>query len=544
MHSLMLTLALFAAAPADLPARTIKLPHEAVAMAWDDLANPILNPPEVHAVTRYVWLRDTSPEEHAMLSLGINTTLNQSTRLVHCEKAAGGNLIKLRLDLLAPQLDDFKRIAALWETMFDPAFHVQSVIPGKLVKVAPYRHANGRTYTTRWETPATKITQFGVATNHDNDEAMVKLSTATRSSVPIIEARRLLRLLLTTLNGGMYYDFMGFKSKPKGSKQTDQEFVLSLAGASQEQIANRRHDERTAVWFSGVTAKPRYAEFFFGTVRPSDGYPLITLTHDIRDKDVTPETNPIKSLLNPKDAARELIFQRSNGTLAYALFDGNGKLQDVVPPDIAMDHNIPAPATGNLEPPLSCIVCHGPHDGRQPFPNDIQAMLRQRHGNNPAQFFGDDGATADPVDTLDRLAGLYTGDLSEPLRLARNAFEQSCYKIASRAGLECEPASYAKTLAKLAEVRMHKYLYRSFSPQDACYRLGYEANEEESAELFRQLIPAIPVNRLGIYLEDPTAMALRASTKDHRLVIRNDEFDFVYQDFLLRMLSGEVVRAK
>lgn len=527
----LLPLLLLAGQAEPLPERNVWLPHQAVKAAVEDIRT--IKTPAEQVTTRYIWIRDPSPEDHAMVSLAVNTTLNQSTRLVPPVPVAGGHLARINLLQLAPREKDFQRVLNVWEETFDPAFHVESDAPDAaavLVKVPRYRHPNGKWYTQKWVKP--KVKNFAVSTNHDNDEAMVELAATVKSSVPIIEAELFCKLTLTSFEGGRYYDFMGFRNAPAG--QTDEEFILSLAGASEAQTAALRTDERAAVWFSGVTGKPRQGVFFYGSgVRPSAGLPLITLTNDCADEDVTPETNPLKSLLNFKFAAREGIWQRANGTLAFVLFNNKGELQNVVPPNIAMDRTIPAPATANLQPPLSCIVCHGPHDGFQPFPNEVQLLLKQRHNDKPLTFLGDDNGSGDPADDLDRLDGLYRGDLTEPLRIARNSYEKTCYVICSRAGLRCEPGEYAKSLAAITQERMHKYLYQPVTPEDVCFLLGYKVEAGQGAEVFRRIVPAVPENRFGINMDDPTAIAIRGGVK-----IRRQEFDFVYQDLLLRSIIG------
>lgn len=532
------------------PEKTRPWPSEAVRWA----ANDILTIPQpVRPYIRYVWLYEPTERAAAEAAFTLNSTVNQSATLLPLHVVGNNWLLRFSLAHAAPEEKDFSRIVDVWESQFDPDIHVRSVveevIDRKRIKTEWYTSSiDGKRYNHKWKEIKRTIetVAFSVATNHDNGEAMTVLAAETKSAVPIVSQRHFQSTALTT-NGGLYYKWLGFDQNP--GKQTDQEFILSLFGASEKQVAKLKSDERTATWFSKVTAKPRRADFFFGTAaRPSTGYPLITITHDIRDGKVDPKAHPMKNLLKFDDDAREVLAQRPNGTLAGWLTDDSGVLQDVVPPDIAKNHTAPEPQTGNLQAVLDCYSCHGPHDGWQPFPNDVQAMLGDIEGHRRANILDDEGSREGIYETLDRLAGLYSGNLNEPLRLARNTYERTCYNIAHSMELpsgkpfhfHALPGDYAKTLMGNVVESTYSYLYDPVTPAMACRDLGYEVDEEEGAEVFRRLVPLTAPNRFNVSGEDATFMALRSWSKEHPLVIRREDWNHVKQDALLRHLTATV----
>lgn len=514
-------------------------PSEAVGLAYQD----VLGLPEAdrpHA--RYVWVQNPTAESRAVLNFTIQTAVSQSSVLVAPSFVADGNLLRLDLRTLAPQAEQFQRIAAAWESQADPHFYFfNKTVSEVVVDVPEFTHTDGKKYTKRRQQVVANVKAWAIHASHDNENAAVGLSQETRSTTPIVAQNHFVSKALSVDNGGMYYKFMGFDAKPAGDKRSDQDFVLSLFGASESASGKLRSDERTAQWFSQVTGKPRRVDFFYGTgVRPSAGLPLVTLTHDPQDGDIDPKQHPVKSLLNSTDRARELICQRPNGTLAYAIFDASGKLQNTVPDNVAKDHTIPPPFTARLQCAISCISCHGPNEGWQPCPNDVQVMLRATAGGKRFNIFDDESSKSNPQDVLDRLAGLYSGNIDEPLHLAREAHERVCYKIGSAAKWKSEPARYAKTLSAAVTKQVYGYWFDPITPQAACRELGYDVTEELAVEQFNKLVPLLPPNIAGVSTDDPTLATLRAWTKEHPLRVSRSDWELVFNDVMLRSLTPKL----
>lgn len=518
------------------PARKYLWPCEAVGLAYED----VLSLPEADRPhTRYIWVQNPTAESRAVLNFTIQTAVSQSSVLVPPVFVAEGNLLRIDLRSLAPQPEQFARLAAVWESQVDPSFYfINKVVSEVIENVAPYKHSDGKTYSKRRVKKAVDVKTWAVHTAHGNNGAPEGLSQVTKSATPIVAQAHFVTKALSVDNGGLYYRFMGFDAKPANDKRSDQEFILSLFGASEKQSEQLRGDERTAQWFSGVTAKPRRVDFFYGTgVRPSSGLPLISITHDPQDGDVDPKQHPMKSLLNLQDRARELLAQRANGTIAYGIFDQNGKLVETVPDNVAKDHTIPAPHTARLQCAISCISCHGPNEAWQPCSNDVQVMLRQTVNGRRFNVFDDESSKADPQDVLDRLAGLYSGNTEEPLQLAREAHERVCYKIGTAAKWKAEPARYARTLSAEVTKQVYDYWFEPITPQKACREMGYEVSEDNAAEAFSKLVPLLPVNSVGVSTDDPTFATLRAWTKEHPLRVSRADWELVFNDAMLRALT-------
>lgn len=527
----------------DEPARKYLWPSEAVGLAYQDvLALPEADRPH----TRYVWVQVPTAESRAVLNFAIQTAVSQSSVLVAPVFVADGHLLRLDLRTLAPQAEQFKRLAEVWESQADPSFYiVNKVVSEVVVDVPAFVHTDGKKYTKRRQQQTVNVKAWAVHTAHGNNGAAEGLSIETKSATPIVAQNHFVSKALSVDGGGLYYKFMGFDSKPAGDKRSDQDFVLALFGASEAGSEKLRADERTAQWFSAVTAKPRRIDFFYGTaVRPSAGVPLVTLTHDPQDGDIDPRQHPIKSLLNSQDRARELITQRPNGTLAYAIFDAAGKLQKTVPDNVAKDHTIPPPFTARLQCAISCISCHGPNEGWQPAPNDVQIMLKAAIGGKRFNIFDDESSKADPQEVLDRLAGLYSGNLDEPLQLAREAHERVCYKIGTAAGWKTEPARYARTLSAAVTKQVYGHWFEPITPQTACRELGYDVSEEQAVNLFNQLVPLLPPNAAGVSTDDPTFATLRAWTKEHPLRVSRSDWELVFNDAMLRALTPKPTKEK
>lgn len=503
----------------------------------DKAGRPVI-PETDRPYIRYVWLQNPTDDARAVLNFTIQTAVSQAATLVAPQFCAGGNLLRLDLRVLAPQADQFTRIAAVWESQVDPYFFIINKVKQTVVEdVAPYKHTDGKTYNKRNVTKVVNVKAWAVHTSHNNNGAAEGLSLMTRSATPIVSMPHFVSKALSVDNGGLYYRFMGFDARPANDKRTDQEFFLSLFGASEKGSEKLRADERTAMWWSEVTAKPRRVDFFYGTaVRPSAGVPLISVTHDPQDGDIDPQQHPVKNLLNVKDRAREILAQRANGTIAYSIYDDKGKLQNTVPDNVAKDHTKPAPNTARLECAISCISCHGPNEGWQPCPNDFQAMSKAFIGRYRLNVFDDESSKQDPQDVLDRLAGLYSGNMEEPLQLAREAHEKVCYRIGSAARWTAEPARYAKTLSARVTSQVYDYWYQPITPVTACRELGYEVTEDQAVTMFNELVPLLPPNALGISVDDPTFAALRAWTKEHPLRVSRSDWELVFHDAMLRSL--------
>lgn len=446
-------------------------PSQAVALATDDVLRV---PAHQQPFVRYVWT-GKDRQTHGALEFTVNSALSHATTLVPSRIVAGGELVRIDLAALAPRDADLKRLLTVWEGLdvAEPYFHTVRV-----VSTAPYTK-DGKTWTGK------RVAELALHTGLDKH---LLLASLTQSRVPIVRADWFIVRALSTANGGRYYDFRGTEKSDKN--KTAQEKWLEKAGTSEALVAGLRSDERTAMVRSGVTGKPRRADLFYGTgVRPSTGLPLVSITHDVRTNDVAAINNPFKSLLVLKDAAREAFRTLPSGLREMALFNGAGELQASVPQDVAADHTIPPPYDNTLQGLLSCIACHGGDEMFKSLRNDLRTVLR-----SGGDVLADLSAKGDRDDTLDRLAGLYSGELNEPLRAARFAHAMTVYRLTG--GMTVQDVC-----GKITTIR-NAYDFEIVTPAKAVAELGGEGE-------FSAVVPALP-SVAGVTPEGAFVLLLRA----------------------------------
>ena len=459
---------------------------------------------------RYVWVPDLSRETAAAVSYSLNAAVSTATTIQHPAPVAGGLLLRVDLRRFAPQTAKLKSLLVTWEKLAatDPWFHAASVVK---VATQPYKADDGKTYDFKFQR------QFALAADVN---ALLTLRTFTGSECPVVEARWLLGKMLTTLDGGLYYQFRGIgKSTVRG--KTDEQVFFESLGATGVNLGERPADEKAGIFKSGVTGKPRVVVAFYGTnVRPSAGLPLVTATLDIADGQVKRGQHPAYNLVKFDFAASEVIGSLPNGLPIYALFNNKGELQDSVPDNIARDGTIPFPETSRLQPAIGCIRCHGPNDGLKPFANDVRTLLRAPEAQPTIDLT--QLAKKSLPDVLDQIQGLYTGDLSPVLDQARNAHHTAAYRATGGIWGEKSSSSVAARIGELYA----GYFYAPVTPAVACRELGFVLGEPSEADAQAAFARAVPPLGTG---DDPTIIALRQGIA----VVRAD-WEHVLQDCLLR----------
>lgn len=531
---------------------TVKLaptPADAVAYAVADIVNV---PQEDQPYQRYVWVPTGDKKLVGAVNYTLNLAWSRATSLVSPQTVAGGRLIRIDLRALAPRFDsdgnDFKEIYKLWEKLsFEPYFHIvrttDDILPtnAKLIKSAAddlpgsvrfmiddqtwYKSPAGRTYyltESGWlakKLDTDKKENVVVAGAHVGLEQHVILQGLTRSNAPVVRHDFFLFKSLQTLNGGIYYDLLGIERNPKGT--TAQKAFFKKFGVDEETIEKLRSDQRVAMFKSRVTGRPRRVDFFRSVgVRPEVGTGLATITFDIAEDDLGADADPIRNLLNFKDKAREVILERANGTHAFALFNNKEELQDSAPDNVVKDHTIPAPYPARLQPAIGCIRCHGPSDGWQPVTNEVKLML-----SSQLNVFDDLSVKKKSIpDTLDRLAGLYSGDLSKSLRRARDDYSDVVYRVTNG---QTVPQA-ASTIAGV----FLDYAYTDVDALIACRELGYEVPSEKAVSYLNALVPPLHKDILGIAPEDPHVAALKLGLKIHRY-----QWEAIYADVAFRAMQ-------
>lgn len=480
---------------------------DAVRAALADVQAVVAGDPEAGPFIRYIWSQHPSPETHRAVVMALNTAVSHASYPLQPTVLHDGALYRLDLRILAPKADDLARLIPLWDRMArqDKHFYFDSQ---QKVKVEPFRHTDGLTYQYRWQT----VFSFG---GHVIPTDVSQLIGLTLTSHPIVRSEQFCITTTSQLDGGLYYEFANIRKSPN-KDETDLEFFLSQFGVDRKTIERLRADRKAAVLISGVIGSPRGIWLAQGPLG------VVAVSEDIVDANGDPNAHPIRTLLNPKVDAFEVIVIRANGFCAFALFNGKGELQDSVPDNITRDDKIVAPGTARLQPAISCIRCHAPDEGFRAARNDV-ADLRKFAAESGLKFdlLGQNGKIND-IDQLDRLAGLYRGDFTL-LERGRDDYSTAVFRAVAATVEECSLA-----LGNLD----NEYLRGKISPLVACRELGIELTEdgtdETAAAILRKLLPPVP-DQSGLLLEDPMIGFLKMG----RSITRAD-FDEIYIDMATR----------
>lgn len=487
MRRLVASLLLLAAIGAD--PEILPVPNDAVVHAAADAA--VIDAARLPFI-RYVWIPDGDKADGAAVSFATNTAISKAAVPVRPHVVAGGRLLRLDLLNLLPKDADLKRGVQLWEKLGgqDPYFYLRVQ-----EKTQQYQADDGKTYSWRWAV---------AFAGHVDLKTGVILQGLTKSASPVVRFDRFTVKTLTTLDGGLYYDFAGIE-KSKKAGQTDFQKFLADHGVDLDKAKELRADRRAALFRSGVTAKPRAIEEIQGLLGTA------TWSEDIADNNLDPKAHPILTLLESKFDATEAIALKANGHCDFALFDGKGALQQVVPDNVAKDHTVPAPYTARLQPAISCIRCHSQGKGFRTARNDISTLLKNApEGEARFDILAD---VKGGRDALDRIAGLYRGNLD---RLERGREDYSDAVFLSTGGL-----SVGEVSARIQRIQ-DAYQFSDVTPRIACRELGIGVDEDTAVSMLRKLLPPVEY-------EDARIGFLKAGVS-----ITRADWEQVYADAALR----------
>lgn len=547
--------------PKALNLSLIDRPHDGVVRAVEDIHK--IRPPQDQAFMRYLWFPTPQADTEALLTYALNTAVSHAKTTYRPVKVHE-TLYRIDLRMLCRSEADFKRLVNIWENRLpslDFWFHTvreKEIVVNELKKV---KRKEKKTVTEnkpvteydRWgrltqvqkavtkeveveveveeQVPVKKkefVTEFAIHTGLDKT---LLLATLTQSNAPIYHGEDFMIKALTSIEEGLYFDFVNMPRDVEG--KTDLQAFIDALGAETNDELRRENASFVGMFRSGVTNKPRKVEYFYGTKsRPAAGPLLVTITHDLSDEDVIDgRTNgrlhPIRNLLDFKGRAFEVIATRPNGTFIYALYDAAEKLIAEAPPNVARD-NIPAPYPARLQCAISCIRCHASEDGRRTAANNVTTILK-----NNLDVFDDESSKDNVPQTLDLLASMYSGDLTYPLMVTRNAHSDVIFKMT-------KGSSVPQISASLGKLHI-RYMYEPVTPSAVVRDLGYNVtNELDAVLLFNRLLPPLPPNRYGISSEDPIIGTLREWSPNNPVYISRLDWLPVLSDALLRVITNEV----
>jgi hypothetical protein len=480
---------------------------------------------------RYIWIQNGDYEEAQATILTLNY-ISRSTKIVRPVPIGRDKLLLLRIDLrqLAPREEDLRDFTSVWEKLaFDSTFSLLitkdtlkfalglGIDPAKSKKEAkkqPPKVMDGSGVKGKdgkvipIEQPVENIGQGEdvdrIVAPHLNLELMAELVQSTVSQAPIVEGKYFLSRALTTIQdkgvyktilSGLYYEFLGLRSGFK--KGTDEDNLFESLGIGNvkeginaKQVFDKlRSDSRVAVFRSNITSRPRRIDILRSlSGHVASNQSILSITHDLRRQSIDIGTHPLANLIDFKDDARELIFERANALHGFALFNGDGKLQESVPEDVAADHMIPSPHETVLQPAIGCLRCHAVDSGWRVLTNDVNKLVGKTF-----DIFDDltKANKQSQSDTIDRLVGLYSSD-PENLILprARDDYARAILRATGPWGKGDQLNIVRASSGKIAEI-YKMYRYDMVSPRDVLIDIGIEVDENAAIKVLSDLLPPI-----------------------------------------------------
>lgn len=508
----------------------------------------------IPTTVRYVWIPDNNPDYRTAIDVAVNTACNQ-TAVLQTTATIAPNLLRVDLAAYARDTAGLTSLLTTWEKLADaepyflaPAIQAAFVVTAdtslrvgskdgatvpKGTVVTPRRTVSSKGGgSTQWHeiefggnvgfilASAVVLQETGprIPGAHAGID-LESLAAITGSRVPIVRADWLVVQMLSTADGGLYFEFRGIRKSTDPQVSDFTLFLRTFAGVTDSDVAKLGSDSKVAMLRSLVTGKPRAVLLFSGAQAKSPvNQGLVAITQDPSDKDVDPASDPLLNLAQASYAAIEVFAELPCGLIAYGLYSGDtngdgrfdpsrgeGVLQLEAPPDIVADHTIPEPHTRRLQCAISCMRCHSRQvggrwaDGWLPAPNDVQTLLA-----SGLDILGDvrlsDGG-------INRIASLYSGSWDKPFDRARDDHAEALLRLV---GLQAIPeGETAVSVAHGAVTRVYgQHQFDMVTPDVACRELGIEAGDDPRKALTAALPPA------GI--EDVRIGALKAGLSINR----------------------------
>lgn len=364
---------------------------------------------------RYVWIPDGNPSDQAVVSFVLNAVVSRS-RENYAPGVPGspiqylhsGQIVRVDLFRLSrSDRDEFREVSRIWDSLRNPVFLTERTgkLPGRFqtLRKTSLRSGNqvlrelpagtvleslgtsqdgkwlltaadGKSgYVLRSDLRETEILTWGA---HVDAAVGSALQAHTGAFNPVIPAMYLYVEALTQADGGKYYEFMDIP----GGTEDDLSALLRKLGVDDRDLFRQGQIQRATISVSQVTGKPRAVDHYTRSSRPEVNQGLISVTMDPLDGPLPADKDPWTNLLQFEIGGMELIFERDNGHLGYALYDGNRKRVDEAPQNLVSDHEIPRPYSRRLQPAISCIRCHGASpadDGWKPITPEMPRLLNR-----------------------------------------------------------------------------------------------------------------------------------------------------------------------
>lgn len=536
---------------ADKPMAIQRLPDAADAQA-DALADVVSASVYDRPFFRYIWDPDAKPEYGKLISWTANWL---SDTPVYRPKLIMGRTILYRIDLRRYALDE--RVLKVWlrtweDFVFDPNFSllitqdtldlifkathkwpfgVLRVEGGKaLVPCKSYVGRDGNKYSQKW------VSVIRLPLDILDPVITAQLEHETVSIAPVVHweywTMRSLEAIkeeepYTTIFGGLYYELAGVRTAKEAGKKkaTDLDQLMEDLGIIddadvtkfQAKFDRLGSDQRVAMIKSKVTGKERVV-FLLPALKSVRYRSVVLLTQDRKDGKIDILSNPFKNLLTPRVDASEVYWNTPFGGQKKALFNGQGKRQDEVPPDVANDHNIPEPYTKRLTLG-SCDACHlkSGNDGWMPIPNEVQAALHNRPAPDIQTDVGNRNALVQ--DTVNLLAQKYAGDADQLTSELRRGTIAAILRMTGpwKNDPDKTQTGTARMVANEYQDLRIRYRFSEVDPAKALREIGYKA--DDAVKALNMLLPPDVKSRndfLQVVPEDVTLAQLKAGKSVNR----------------------------
>lgn len=379
----------------------------------DPAAQPLVRYASLSALDRKDW-----DEALASLSLALNL-VSRGPQLVLPDVLVGPTPI-VRINLGAYGLP-----AAVWEQMIEAG--------------EPYWHVRGQVVEPVGGNVVTVTTDGGWAPL----DVAADLRTRSQSAGALVRADWLLTRLVSTIDGGLYYEFAGVTDVADASALY---LALGIDFAATERLLV---EGWALVLRRGPTQKTGRVIHRRGAIGSA------WKTEDWLAE--TPDKDPFREPLRRPHDGSEHFLTKANGLPLMVLADGAGKFVRSAPDALAQD-DTRAHGSTILAPALSCVVCHA--DGLlQPVANDFSRLLA---GPVEAYF-------TSPADAV-RAAAVYQRDLDRQLARDREDFEGAVAAVTG--GLTVREAGQA------AARIYREYTWEQVTPERARRELGLPADSE------------------------------------------------------------------
>lgn len=461
-----------------------RVPAYAATIAMQARAELAKHDPHAAEFTQFIWSPTASDDEYAAVAVALNTALNQSAVEVTPRRLFGGALIAVDLTQLADDADELAFVTHEWfrHAEDEPYFHVQVIVDGKPkthdVICPKFLHTDGKWYTSR-------TAKVVIAAPHLGVNMPVGL---------VYRADEFVSRVLSSVGRGTYLRWR--RITPGVTKLAD---YLKSRNASTPQSIER------AIVDSDVTGGPRGIRFWnTQSTVPSQGAGVFWITDDISKDNRNDAANVSRNIRKAKVDAHEGILTLENGWPEYTLWNGAEVAQKNAPEDVAKNKGR-HPWDERIHGAISCIQCHGPNEGLQPFRNIGRDMLVQQG-----------------IDFKGLFGGFRPGANHEELRAILSEFRAEQFEIDallqnSRDSLSNRTFAVTRLLGELNRMNARpafeavtavygEYEERWVTPAIAAQELGFAVpvDDPTGARTMQFAVPRLNLPQ-GVYVNDPAA---------------------------------------